>query len=445
MRRRSLAAQRHHPGHRHAGCRHRNRPHRPKTPRRHPPRRPRPQQRPRSPPPLSRPRPPTTATSSSPASAPAAQRRQRQARQSVGFSEFGLRRRYRRLPRHQPRRIVQPRSRHHHHPRDHRRRPQHRHPRPRHQLHPRPAQRRAGRDRLDRPHRQRRTPTARSTSTCSRPNCSPSSPSTRARLASMIEGGAAGTVNMRTARPFDNAGHCTSTIRRRPPTTATPAAGATAARWSRATRSAISASWSASPGCAAIAARRLRDDRLDQPEPQRRRRCTQRRRATAPAAATGRFRARCPANAGNGLVTGATIDQAFLLAHNPGPTIHQIDNAIIPRLSRPSDEFGTRDRIQRASARIEWRPSDALPLLRRRHVRPAQERSAAHRHELGRPQRRDDPAQHAGRPERLQQRLRRHRRHLRQRPILPRISARSSRRPNSGGSIRASNGTSPTI
>jgi hypothetical protein len=38
-----------------------------------------------------------------------------------------------------------------------------------------------------------------------------------------------------------------------------------------------------------------------------------------------------PANAGNGLTTGATIDQAFLLANNPGRTIEQIDNAIIPR------------------------------------------------------------------------------------------------------------------
>ena len=47
-----------------------------------------------------------------------------------------------------------------------------------------------------------------------------------------------------------------------------------------------------------------------------------------------------PANAGNGLTTGATIDEAFLLARNPGLTIDQIDNAIIPRLGRPADEFG---------------------------------------------------------------------------------------------------------
>ena len=52
-----------------------------------------------------------------------------------------------------------------------------------------------------------------------------------------------------------------------------------------------------------------------------------------------------PANAGNGLTAGATVDQAFLLAHNPGLTIQQIDNAIIPRLGRQMDEYGTRDRM----------------------------------------------------------------------------------------------------
>ncbi len=66
-----------------------------------------------------------------------------------------------------------------------------------------------------------------------------------------------------------------------------------------------------------------------------------------------------PANAGNGLVPGTTIDKAFLLAHNPGLSIQQIDNAIIPRLGRPSDEFGSRDRIN-AVLSAEWRPSDAL-------------------------------------------------------------------------------------
>ena len=66
-----------------------------------------------------------------------------------------------------------------------------------------------------------------------------------------------------------------------------------------------------------------------------------------------------PANAGNGLVPGTTIDEAFLLAHNPGLTIQQISNAIIPRLGRPMTEYGTRDRYN-GIVSMEYRPSDTL-------------------------------------------------------------------------------------
>ena len=66
-----------------------------------------------------------------------------------------------------------------------------------------------------------------------------------------------------------------------------------------------------------------------------------------------------PANAGNGLTAGATIDQAFLLANNPGLTIQQIDNALIPRLGRPSAEFGTKNRYNGIIS-LEYRPTDSL-------------------------------------------------------------------------------------
>ncbi len=66
-----------------------------------------------------------------------------------------------------------------------------------------------------------------------------------------------------------------------------------------------------------------------------------------------------PANAGNGLVAGTPINSAFLLAHNPGLTIQQIDNALIPRLGRPSDEAGTQDRLN-GIASFEYRPNDDL-------------------------------------------------------------------------------------
>ena len=66
-----------------------------------------------------------------------------------------------------------------------------------------------------------------------------------------------------------------------------------------------------------------------------------------------------PTNSGNGLTDGATIDQAFLLAHNPGLSIQQLDNGLIPRLGRPSDEFGNKDRYN-GIVSLEYKPSDNL-------------------------------------------------------------------------------------
>lgn len=66
-----------------------------------------------------------------------------------------------------------------------------------------------------------------------------------------------------------------------------------------------------------------------------------------------------PAGAGGGLVAGTTIDRAFLLANNPGATIQQIDNGLLPRLGRFSSIRGPRDRIN-AIVSAEWRLSDEL-------------------------------------------------------------------------------------
>ncbi|WP_201312633.1 TonB-dependent receptor [Dyella sp. EPa41] len=65
-----------------------------------------------------------------------------------------------------------------------------------------------------------------------------------------------------------------------------------------------------------------------------------------------------PAGAGLGLAAGQTIDNAWLLAHNPGLTTSQIANALIPRLGRDAYVDGTNDH-QSAMASLEWRPSDA--------------------------------------------------------------------------------------
>ena len=60
-----------------------------------------------------------------------------------------------------------------------------------------------------------------------------------------------------------------------------------------------------------------------------------------------------------GLVPGQTIDAAELMKLNPGLTPAQISNALIPRLGRSMYERGTRDRYN-AVFSMEWRPTDSL-------------------------------------------------------------------------------------
>ena len=140
---------------------------------------------------------------------------------------------------------------------------------------------------------------------------------------------------------------------------------------------------------------RLRDDRLDQSG------SDGRRSAAGTCNGTGGGNWTDPgdgarSNAGNGLTPGATIDQAFLLANNPGRTIQQIDNAIIPRLGRPFEEFGEQGSLQRdRQPRV---PADRRPaLLPGLDVRQEGERPRAHRHESGSvAMAADDSAQPAG-------------------------------------------------
>ncbi len=66
-----------------------------------------------------------------------------------------------------------------------------------------------------------------------------------------------------------------------------------------------------------------------------------------------------PSTRAAGLTPGATIDQAFLLAQNPGRTIQQIDNALIPRLGRPMFDIGNKDRYNGVVS-LEFRPTDDM-------------------------------------------------------------------------------------
>ena len=161
----------------------------------------------------------------------------------------------------------------------------------------------------------------------------------------MLEGGAAGTVNMRSARPFDNPGTHVSY-------SAQAINNSVADKWGY-RGSLIGSFTSGNVGILAGVAGVHNQVRTTGYE------TIGLTNANLSAAQCGAgntcnsayggngfgIPATVPANAGNGLTTGTPIDAAFLLAHNPGATIQQIDNGLIPRLGRPSDEFGTKDRI----------------------------------------------------------------------------------------------------
>jgi TonB-dependent receptor len=67
-----------------------------------------------------------------------------------------------------------------------------------------------------------------------------------------------------------------------------------------------------------------------------------------------------PANANiSGVATGTPLNRELLLQLNPGLTLQQLDNALIPRLGRPSDEFGDKDRYN-GIVSLEYRPSDVM-------------------------------------------------------------------------------------
>ncbi len=175
--------------------------------------------------------------------------------------------------------------------------------------------------------------------------------------ASQLEGGAAGTVNLRSARPFDNPkpyfsyGLQGSKV-------------SSADQWGYrgyALASATFGDFGILVGGAAVK-NRFRVDGFEtigwtNPNLTAAQRTTGARNPTG----GGNFTipATVPVNAGNGLVTGTVIDQAFLLARNPGATIDQIDNGILPRLGRPRTEIGERTRYN-GLVSAEWRPSDAF-------------------------------------------------------------------------------------
>lgn len=176
--------------------------------------------------------------------------------------------------------------------------------------------------------------------------------------AEMLEGGAAGVVNLRSARPFDNKGSYVSysaTAQKQQIADGVGGRGSLLA----------SKTWGDTFGIlAGISVNRqkarttgyetvgLTNANLSAAQnPSSTRNNTGGGNWTIPAVV--------PAGAGAGLVAGTPINQAFLLAQNPGLNITQIDNALVPRLGRTMDYFGTRDKAA-AIVSAEWRPTAGL-------------------------------------------------------------------------------------
>ena len=179
--------------------------------------------------------------------------------------------------------------------------------------------------------------------------------------ASMLEGGAAGIVDMRSARPFDKKGL-------RSAFTLTGTKNQQADRWGNRGSALVSNTWGETLGVLAGVAWSTNKVKTTGFESigwtNANLLASQSSSATRNSTGGGNWTipGTVPANAGNGLTTGATINEAFLLANNPGLTITQLDNAIIPRLGRSMVAEGSRDR-QNAILSMEFRPTPEAQLF----------------------------------------------------------------------------------
>jgi TonB-dependent receptor len=178
--------------------------------------------------------------------------------------------------------------------------------------------------------------------------------------ADLIEGGAAGTVNMRSLRPFDNpGGHVTYSLQ-----------GQYASADKVGPKATLIASntWDTFGALVGVTGSRTDINATGHATIFWTNPTLSSTQCTAPTGCNstgGGFwfpAGSVPDNASTiaaGLTPGETIDEAWLLRNNPGLTIKQIDDALMPVIARPEAQFGRRDRLN-AVVSLEYRPSDAL-------------------------------------------------------------------------------------
>ncbi|MDR6787450.1 TonB-dependent receptor [Sphingomonas sp. BE138] len=173
--------------------------------------------------------------------------------------------------------------------------------------------------------------------------------------ASTLEGGIAGTVNLRNARPFDKPGTHLTVVAQGAYTDSNDKVGPRGALVASHT---FGDTFGILVGVAGVR-QKTRIDGYDTVG------FTD---ANLPVCAAGQatncpnpggngfsFASTVPANVGRGLVTGAPVD----LAATSGLPLSQLATALLPRLGRPTLTEGTRERISAIGA-VEWRPSDSL-------------------------------------------------------------------------------------
>jgi len=176
-------------------------------------------------------------------------------------------------------------------------------------------------------------------------------------VASMLEGGVSGTVNMRSARPFDRPGRSLTYSLQ-------GAYNENSKKWSPRGALIGSQTWDTNFGeIGILAGVAIARNKVE----------TRGFETIGWTNATNITCAGCntnggngfnipgvvPANAGNGLTAGTVIDNAFLTARNPGTTLQQLSNGLLPRLGRPSYSAGHRNRDS-ALISIEYKPNEDL-------------------------------------------------------------------------------------
>jgi TonB-dependent receptor len=175
----------------------------------------------------------------------------------------------------------------------------------------------------------------------------------------MLEGGAAGTVNMRSARPFDHPG-------RHLAFGAQGTSNQNAGPWGN--HEYLIASDTFSSGLGVLVGGVITNNQVAtpgfetigwSPPTLTAAQCGDEPACNATKGSGFGIPATVPAGTGAGLVPGTPVNEAFLLANNPGASIQQINNGIIPRLGRPSYEYGAQ-KTYNGIVSLEYRPDAAL-------------------------------------------------------------------------------------